>query len=493
MTITPDVDVLIVGAGISGIGVGIALQRSGEQSFLLLEAAATLGGTWRDNSYPGVAVDIPSVSYCYPHDTDFPWSRVFAPGDEILRYVQHCVDKYALGPRIRYNTRVQTARFDQALDRWACSLSDGTVLTARHLVAATGLFGAPITPAIPGLDGFVGPVMHTAHWNHRCELRGARVAVIGTGASAVQVVPELAEITERLLVFQRTPIWVSPRVDLALAPPGRWSLRRLAAVRSLLRFASEAVLEFLTFAIVQYQRVPFLVGGIESVVRRWMRAQVADPETAERLLPQYRLGCKRPTASSRYLQVFDRASASLVTASITRIDATSIHTDDGEQYDVDAIILATGFRTTEPGNNPSFEVIGRGGTSLAQFWARRGREAYAGVTVPGFPNFFLAAGPFAGGFNWFTMLDAHIAHILGCLALLKARGRTRVEVRPDAHERYMRAIRRRARRSVINVPHCAAAHSYYLDGHGEASLTLPYTPWWRVLQRRRLLAEGYER
>jgi len=485
-----DIEVLIVGAGISGIGTGIELLRRGDSSFTLIEAASELGGTWRDNTYPGIAVDIPAVSYCFSFETDYPWSHAFAAGAEIQDYVRHCAEKYGVAGHIRYGSRVRRCEFDTARDIWATQLADGTVLTSRYLIAATGLLSQPKLPAIPGLETFAGKAMHTARWDHDHDLTLKRVAVIGTGATAVQVVPEIAPLVAQLLVFQRTPIWVSPKLDRRVQS-GRLSLRRFSAIRSLLRLVSESSLEFLTFSIVNYRRFPFVVQLVQRAVRLWMRRQVRDPETAAKLLPGYGLGCKRPTISNTYLPAFNRDNVLLVTRPIERICPEGIVTDDQALHEVDTIILATGFLTTEQGNAPSFEVVGSDGVELGQFWEEHRLQAYAGVSVPGFPNFFLTAGPYSGGFNWFTTLKAHLAHIMRCIDEARARGATRVEVRRDVHERYMRHMWQRADGTVFRDGSCALANSYYLDRHGDASLPLPHTPWWRVMHGRWQRTQGY--
>jgi cation diffusion facilitator CzcD-associated flavoprotein CzcO len=482
MTRSPDVGILIVGAGISGIGAAIELLRRGHSSFALLEAGAELGGTWRDNTYPGIAVDIPAVSYCYPFETGFPWSRAFAPGDEIRRYVRHCAVKYGVASHIRFGARVKRSDFDTARDMWATRLDDGSVVTSRYLISATGLLSQPKVPDIPGLATFAGKVMHTARWDHGYDLTSRRVAVIGTGASAVQIVPEIAPRVAQLSVFQRTPIWVSPKFDRAVETGSRWSLRRYAVVRRTLRAVSEAGLEFLTFSIVNYRRFPFVVRLVQRLVRGWMRRQVRDAETAARLIPDYGLGCKRPTISNTYLAAFNRENVRLVTRPIQRIGPQGIVTDDGVVHPADAIILATGFLTTEQGNAPSFEVVGRGGVELGHLWDVHRLQAFEGVAMPGFPNFFLTAGPYSGGFNWFTMLEAHLDRIVECIGEARTRGATRVEVTPAAHERYMRHMWERAEGTVFKAGSCATANSYYVDRHGDASLPLPHTPWWRAIR-----------
>src|SRR5688572_17836105 len=308
---TPDVETLIVGAGISGIGAGIELLRRGNRSFALLESESALGGTWRDNTYPGVAVDIPSVSYCFSFETDFPWSGTFAAGAQIQEYARHCAEKYKVAAHIRYGSRVIRARFDGASDTWVTELHDGSVLRSRYVIAATGIFGAPKLPCFPGLDTFAGRVMHSGRWDHSHDVSGKRVAVIGTGASAVQIVPEIAPKVAELRVFQRTPIWVAPRHETRMP-----------------RLVSEARIEVLTFLIVNYRRTKPVVQLVQRSVRSWMQRQVRNRETAARLIPDYSLGCKRPATSNTYLAAFNRNNVTLVTRPIARICPEGIVTDD---------------------------------------------------------------------------------------------------------------------------------------------------------------------
>ncbi len=474
-----DAEVLIVGAGISGIGAGIELLRCGFTSFILLETERELGGTWRDNTYPGVAVDIPFSSYCYACETDYPWSRIFPTGTEIQGYVRHCAEKYGITQHIRYNSKVLSARFDSESDTWLTQLSGGAVLKSRYLISATGLLCQPKPVAIPGLDDFAGKTMHSARWDHSHDLRDKRVAVIGTGATAVQIVPEIAGTVSSLYVFQRTPIWVSPRPDRLLSRHLKFCLHHFAVLRYLFRALSEAGIQALTFAIVNYRRLPFMVKGIQASVRAFMCREIKDPALKAKLIPDYDLGCKRPATSNSYLKAFGRENVALVTEGIERICPEGVITRDGTLYEIDTLILATGFLTTEQGNAPSFEVFGRDGAELGQFWQEHRLQAYAGVAVAGFPNFFLTAGPYSGGFNWFTMLRAHLKHIMRCLERARAAGVTRIEVKREAHERYMRRMWKRADGTIFKSGFCQSANSYYLDQRGDAALPLPKTPWSR--------------
>lgn len=488
MSPATDVEVLIVGAGISGIGAAIELIRRRHTSFVLVERDSALGGTWRDNTYPGVAVDIPSASYCFSFESDFPWSNTFAAGGEIQEYVRHCAEKWRVTPHIRYGTNVVRTEFDTRADRWTTTLGDGTYITSRFVIAATGVFGAPKIPDFSGLQRFAGTIMHSGRWDHAHDVTAKRVAVIGTGASAVQIVPAIAPRVATLTVFQRTPIWVAPRGD---APVGRRSPRRWRIARAVLRAVSESRIELLTFLVVNYRRTRPVVHFVQRAIRRWMRRQVRDPDTAAALIPAYGLGCKRPAVSDTYLATFNRDNVSLVTRPIARITPDAIVTDDGIRYATDTIVLATGFRTTERGNAPTFDVVGRAGVELGAWWETHRRQSYAGVSIPGFPNFFITAGPYSGGFNWFAMLEANLAHIMWCLDEARARRVTRVETRAVVHDRYMAHVWRRANDAVFQSESCIGSNSYYLDRHGDASLPQPHTPWWRVLNARRHRTRGY--
>lgn len=486
-----DVEVLIVGAGVSGIGTAIELLRRGQRSVVLLEAAGELGGTWRDNTYPGVAVDIPSISYSYSYETGYPWSGEFAKGGEILEYLRHCASKYGVADHVRYHARVGRCSFDAARDLWTTELEDGSAIRSRYVVSATGILSQPKYPDIPGLDEFGGKTMHTARWDHDYAIGGKRVGIIGTGASAVQVVPAIADEVEALTVFQRTPVWVGPRLDRRFDPVSPPLAQRSALLRRARRFVSEFFLEVGTFAIVNYQRLPALVGRAEGQLRRYMRRVIDDPALADQLVPKYGLGCKRPATSNRYLRAFNRDDVHLVTTGIERITPDGVVTSDGVHHALDALILATGFLTTERGNSPSFEVEGMDGLELGQYWQDARFQAYAGVSVPGFPNFFLTAGPYSGGFNWFSMLEAHVRQIMQCMDAARSRRATRLDVSPEAHARYMRHMWSRAEAAVFKDGACLAAHSYYIDRHGDASLPFPHTPWWRWVRIRVRGARDY--
>ena len=486
------VEVLIVGAGISGIGIARRLRAEGWTDLMLVDGADDLGGVWRDNTYPGVAVDIPATSYSYDSESPHHWSRAYATGAEILSYVRQVARQTGVAEHIQYRSKVEDARWDEGPGRWVTRLADGRDITSTYLIAATGLFTTPVLPHIPGRSTFAGTGFHTAEWRHDHDLSGRSVGVIGTGASAVQIVPSIAGAVAALTVFQRTPIWVAPRLDHRLPDQGSTlDLLRFPWIRRLARLVSEFAIEGITLAATAYGRAPFLARGLQVLVRQWMKRQVDDPETRDKLIPTYTLGCKRPASSNTYLKSFNRPHVRLVTETIDRIDPGGVITSDGVHHGLDTLIFATGFLTTEKGNAPSFQVFGRRGLELGDYWEENRYRAYRGVGVVGFPNFFLTAGPYSGGLNWFTMLEAHGKIIVGCLMEARRRGVERVEVEPGSEDRYMAEMWRYARRTVFASLSCASANSYYVNRHGDPSLPLPRTPLWRWWRLRRSETEGF--
>ena len=317
------VEVAVIGAGFSGIGAAAALRRAGIGDVVVLEAGDGVGGAWHWNRYPGVAVDIPSFSYQFSYRQRTDWSRVYAPGSELKAYAEQCVDDFGLRSRIRLNTKVGGATWDDDAHAWRLDVEAGEPVVARHVVVATGVFNQPAPPAIPGVESFDGPTLHTARWDDAVDLRGKRVAVIGTGASAVQLVPSIAPLTSELTVFQRTPIWCLPKLDGPLPRVVQGALRRVPGLAAALRAVSQAYVE-LTFPIAaHYATVVPMVAATRNLALHHLRRQVRDPAVRDRLTPRYGLGCKRPGFSNDYLRTFNRPDVHLETAPIVAVDATA--------------------------------------------------------------------------------------------------------------------------------------------------------------------------
>lgn len=469
----PDHETVIVGAGFSGIGTAIQLDRAGMPDYLVIEAGEEAGGTWYWNTYPGIAVDIPSFSYQFSFEKSTAWSRTYAPGHELKAYAAHCVDKYGLRPRIRFSTKVRTAEFDDAEGIWRIALESGgttTEVTARFLVNASGALTVPNLLDIPGVDSFAGVTMHTARWDHEQDLTGKRVAIIGTGASAVQVIPEIAPIVKQLSVFQRTPIWCFPKFDVPLSKAAR-TMMRLPFGQTLQRVVSQAYVE-LTFTLAaQYFTVNPMAKRMGSLGEAYLRKQVEDPEVRDKLTPRYAVGCKRPGFHNTYLSTFNRDNVELVTEPIDKITGSGVATDDGALRDVDVLILATGFKVLDTANVPTFSVIGSGGNSLARFWDENRMQAYEGVSVPGFPNFFTVFGPYGYvGSSYFALIEAQTGHIVRCLEAARGRGALRVEVRREANDRYFAEMMRKRHRQIFWQDSCRLANSYYFDKNGDVPL-----------------------
>jgi cation diffusion facilitator CzcD-associated flavoprotein CzcO len=483
---------LVVGGGFAGIGMGIALKRAG-LDFQILEAAEDVGGTWRDNVYPGVAVDIPSFTYSFSFEQRPTWSRVFAEGRELHDYAHHCVQKYGLAPHIRYGAKAEEARYREEDGTWQVTLASGTRLAARVLISATGLLTQPKYPEIPGLERFAGRVIHSARWPVGTSLAGQRVAIIGTGATSVQLVPALAPAVSKLHVFQRTPIWVLPKLDAPLGRAAHALFSGVPTSQHLLRMVTTLGTEAVMVLAIVYQReFPWLVSAVERVARTQLRVQVHDRRVREALTPRYGFGCKRPSFSNTYLPSFNRANVALETGGIRAITEHGITTADGRELPIDTLVCATGFRTYEKGNLPTYRVVGKAGRELGEFWERERYQAYLGASVPGFPSFFLMVGPYAAtGSSWFAMIENQAAHITRCLDLARARGASRIEVTQAAHDRYFAEVLRRQKSTVFFNHQCSGSHSYYFDKHGDAVFYRPASGLEAYLTSRHFSAADY--
>ena len=466
-----NVGIVIVGAGFGGIGMAIALKKAGFHDFVILEKDHDLGGTWRDNQYPGCACDVPAPLYSYSYELNPAWTRIFAPQQEIWDYLRMCSAKYGVDAHIRFDTTVERMDWDDGASRWhVLTASEGGYL-ARAVVSAAGALHVPSYPDIPGADRFGGTSFHSARWNHSVDLAGRQVAVIGTGASAIQFIPEIAGQAGRLRVFQRTPPWIHPRLDAAM--PAR---RRVPLADRALRDTFYWLLEARALGFAVHPR---LMAPMEQMARRHMERQIADPELRALLTPDYTIGCKRILLSSDYYPALQRPNVDLITEHITELNETGVVTADGAAHPADVIIYGTGFKVV--GALAGLNVTGRDGRAL------EGIEAYHGVTADGFPNFFMLLGPNTGlgHTSVVFMIESQVQHIMSCLRILARDKAGTIEVSAAAQRRFNSGLQRRLRRAVWSAGGC---RSWYLDTDGVNRALWPgfsFEYWARTRRARR--------
>jgi cation diffusion facilitator CzcD-associated flavoprotein CzcO len=474
--------VAIVGSGFGGLGAAIRLRAAGFTDLVLLERARDLGGTWRDNTYPGCACDVESHLYSFSFAPNPDWTDRFSGWEEIHRYLKGCAERYGIAPLVRFEHEVTSARWDEGGRCWRIETTRGP-REAAVLVLASGPLSDPVMPRVPGLERFEGRVFHSARWDHGYDLAGKQVAVIGTGASAIQFVPRIQPLVRRLWLFQRTPPWVMPRLDGPIRPWQRRLYRRLPLLQKAFRFGIYAGRE----ASVLLFRHPAAMRRMQRLARWNLERAVSDPALRARLLPSYTMGCKRVLLSSDYYPAVAQPNVELVTASLTEVRARAVVDEAGVARETDAIIFATGFSPTEPPLAPC--IAGRGGRTLAEAWAGRPR-AHLGTTVAGFPNLFLLLGPNTGVGHTSVvyMMEAQMDHLVEAMRFMRARGVDAVEPRPEAQEAYVAEVERRTRGTVWTAGGC---RSWYLDRTGHSSAIWPDFTWRYARRLARFRAEEY--
>lgn len=470
-------DAVIVGAGFAGIGAAIQLKRSGIENFVILDREDDLGGTWYVNHYPGLAVDVPTTTYSYFFEPNPNWSRLFSTGDEIKQYADEVADKYDVRRHIRFSTVVDGARWDEETNLWRVSLANDEVLSTRYLITATGFLSQPKIPDIPGIESFDGRVIHTTEWQDDYDPAGKRIAVIGTGATAVQLIPELAKSAAELTVYQRTPIWVVPKIDLRFGPLAKKLFARVPATQRVLRWFTDSVYEVMvSIGVVNYKTFRGR-GNISaadlSKLHRFIT--IRDKDLRRRLTPDYDFGCKRPTFSNGYYRAFTRDNVHLQDAGIDHVQSDGIVGKDGTKVQIDTLVLATGFDLWEA-NFPAIEVIGRDGRNLGKWWRETRFQAYQGVSMPYFPNYLSLASPYAFlGLNFFNTMEYQMRLMDRLFEEVRRRGATTFEVSEEANSRYLDRMTELLGNSLFTQGNCATARSYYYNPAGEPTLLRPTT------------------
>jgi len=480
-----DFPIAIIGAGFAGIGTAIQLKKAGIHSFTIFERADEIGGTWRDNTYPGAACDVPSHAYSLSFEQNPGWTHRYSPSEEIQNYLLGIVDKWQLRSHLRLGTEIVGARFDETQGAWTLTTDKGDTVTARVVVSGVGGLVDPALPDIKGLQSFGGELFHTARWNHDYELTGKRVGVIGTGASAVQVVPSIAPQVERLAVFQRTPAWVVPKRDKRYSEHARRLYARFPFLLHASRF-----LQYLSSEIwgpMIFLDAPRLSAVGERLSMAHLRAQVKDPVLREKLTPHFQFGCKRILVSDDYWASFERENVDLVTDPIEEIVPEGIRTADGKLHELDVLVLATGFALGLA--SAPFPITGRGGRTLDQSWAD-GAVAYKGMTVSGFPNWFILMGPNTGPGHTSVLVytEAQIAHALSAIQKLRREGHKWVDVRQSVQDHYNAGIQGRMKHMVWST----GCHSWYLSSDGSNHSLYPGFAAEYALRARRFDPSDYE-
>lgn len=472
-----DVEVAIVGAGFGGIGMAMQLDRSGRRSWAMLERDRDVGGIWRDNVYPGCACDIPSMLYSFSFERGTDWTRHYPQQSEIWQYLRDLVERRGLRDRIAFGWELTSARYDDGEACWQLTAADGRTLVARALVLATGALNVPKLPPIAGIERFEGTVMHSSRWDPSVEVRDRDVALVGTGASAIQIVPEIAPLAKRFTLYQRTAAWVLPRGDRPVSSPRRAARRWIPGFARAERAAIYWAHEVRAYGFIANPRA---LQVAERVAAAHLKKQVSDPEVRAKLTPHYRLGCKRVVLSDDYYPALCLPNAEVADSPIVELRERSIVTQDGRERPADVAIFATGFAATDALGGVA--ISGAGGVELAHRW-RDGMEAYLGTSVAGFPNLFTIVGPNTGlGHNsMILIMEAQYRYVLDALALLERRGARSVDVDAEEQARYNAGIQERLARAVWS----SGCSSWYLDGAGKNTTLWPgYTFSFRAMTKR---------
>jgi cation diffusion facilitator CzcD-associated flavoprotein CzcO len=463
-----DSRIVIVGAGFSGLGMAIGLKQRGIEDFVVLERASEVGGTWHYNTYPGCRCDVPSHLYSFSFAPNPEWSQTYSSQPEIREYLRRVIGEHGIRPHIQTEVEVQAATWSEPGQRWELETSEGA-LSAEVLISCMGPLTEPKLPDVPGLETFQGKVMHSARWDHDYDLAGKRVASIGTGASAIQYVPEIQEEVEKLYVFQRTAPWVMPHGNRPIKDYERVIYRRFPFAQRFVRHAVYAGRELLVLGLA---KEPRLMRLLERLGTSHREKQISDPELREKVTPRFALGCKRILPSNRWYRALQEPNVELVTGGLSAVREHSVIDQHGVEREVDAIILGTGFHVADP---PVAEhVRGRDGRLMSEVWGGR-PKAYFGATVPGFPNFFLLLGPNTGlgHSSMIYMIEAQIEHVLAAVTEMERRRACTIEVRAQAYEGFNDQLDASLHGTVWEQ----GCSTFYFDASGRNAVLWPDWTW----------------
>ncbi|MGV9545097.1 flavin-containing monooxygenase [Nocardia beijingensis] len=457
---------IIIGSGFAGLGLAIRLTQQGRNDFLVLERGSDVGGTWRDNTYPGAACDVPSHLYSYSFALNPNWSRSFSRQGEIQQYIQDVSKRYDVRDKHIFDCDVTSARWNNETALWEIESTKGS-FTADTVISAVGALCEPALPDIKGIGEFEGEIFHSARWNHDADLTGKRVAIIGTGASAIQIVPAIAAKVGHLDVYQRTAPWLLPRLDRPYTTAERLAFKHVPGLQRLSRAAIYAARET---QVVGLAKVPALMQLFEAIAKAKLRYEIRDPELRAKVTPNFRIGCKRMLISNDYYPALARPNVDVVTDGIAEVRANSIVTNDGTEREIDALIVATGFHVTD---SPTYNTItGRDGRTLSEVFDEIGQQGYKGAAIANFPNMFFLLGPNVGlgHTSMVYMIESQINYIADALATFDRLDLRTVEVRRDVQDAYNADLQRKLANSVWLTGGCS---SWYLDKHGNNTTLWP--------------------
>jgi cyclohexanone monooxygenase len=460
------VGVLVIGSGFAGLGTAIRLAQQGREDFLVVERGSEVGGTWRDNTYPGAACDVPSHLYSYSFELNPNWSRSFSPQPEIQQYLRDTAQKYGVLDKHLFDTDVTRAAWDEPSQRWLVDTTNGG-FSANVLIGAVGALAEPALPDIKGIDSFAGQIFHSSRWNHDADLKGKRVALIGTGASAIQIGPELAGKVGRLDVYQRTAPWVLPRGDRPYTKVERLAFKHVPFAQ---RLSREAIYWARELLVLGFAYQPRLLQAVQKIAERHLNRSIKDPQLRDAVTPTWQIGCKRMLISNDWYPMLARDDVDLVTDGIAEIRPNAIVTKDGTVREVDAIVVATGFHVTD---SPTFErIVGTEGRSLADVWRDKGQQAYKGAAVHGFPNMLFVIGPNTGlgHSSMVYMAESHINYVASALDEMDRQSLATFDVREDVQRAYNEKLQDRMGSTIWTTGGCA---SWYMDAHGRNTTLWP--------------------